>query len=60
MVLAWVMLSGEEKGVSGIICEIDGSLAIHKEAEEIEFLNALKTVAYALIEWAHKCSDMVW
>lgn len=48
-----------EKGISGIIREIDASLAIHTEEEEIEFLNALKTVAYALIEWAHKCSNMV-
>ena len=46
-----------EKGIKGIIAEIDDSLKVHTETEEIEFLNALKSVANALIGWAHKCSQ---
>lgn len=46
-----------EKGISGIIDEIDESLKIHNKPEETEFLNALKDVANSLIKWAHKCSD---
>ena len=46
-----------ETGLSGIIAEIDESLKTHTEAEEIEFLNALKRVINALIAWAHKCSE---
>ena len=46
-----------DKGIKGIIEEIDESLKIHTETEEAEFLNALKSVANALIGWAHKCSD---
>jgi formate C-acetyltransferase len=46
-----------DKGIKGIIEEIDESLKIHTETEEAEFLNALKSVANALIGWAHQCSD---
>ena len=46
-----------EKGIKGIIEEIDESLAIHTELEEKEFLYALKDIAKAMINWAHKCSD---
>ena len=46
-----------EKGIKGIIEEIDDSLKVHTEPEEIEFLTALKNVANALIGWAHKCSQ---
>ena len=46
-----------DKGVKGIIEEIDDSLKLHTETEEIEFLNALKRVANTFIAWAHKCSD---
>jgi len=45
-----------EKGINGIIEEIDDSLKTHTETEEIEFLMAIKNVANALIDWAHKCS----
>ncbi len=45
-----------EKGISGIIAEIDESLKNHTETEKIEFLEALKRVANALIQWAEKCS----
>ena len=45
-----------DKGIRGIIAEIEESLKIHTEAEDVEFLNALKNVAFTLIEWAHKCS----
>lgn len=48
-----------EKGISGIICEIDESLKVHTKPEEIEFLTGIKKVAYTLIEWAHKCSARV-
>ena len=46
-----------EKGIGGIIGEIDSSLKIHKKQEETEFLNGIKKVAEALIEWAHICSE---
>ena len=46
-----------EKGISGIIEEIDESLKIHTTVEETEFLEALKNVANALIGWANKCSE---
>ena len=46
-----------EKGINGIIGEIDSSLKIHKKQEETEFLNGIKKVAEALIEWAHICSE---
>lgn len=46
-----------EKGIKGIMAEIDDSLQVHTETEQVEFLNALKDVANALIGWAHKCSD---
>lgn len=45
------------KGLSGIIQEIDESLKNHTNTEEIDFLNALKRVANTLISWAHKCSE---
>ena len=44
-------------GIKGIIEEIDESLKMHTGTEEIEFLNALKSVANTLIAWAHKCSS---
>lgn len=46
-----------QKGIQGIIEEIDQSLAVHTEPERIEFLTAMKRVAHTLIEWAHKCSE---
>lgn len=45
-----------EKGLNGIIKEIEDSLMIHTKEDETEFLNALKDVAKTLIKWAHKCS----
>ena len=45
------------KGISGIIADIDESLIIHDDPEQVEFLLALKRVANALIAWAHKCSE---
>ena len=45
------------KGISGIIADIDESLIIHDDPEQVEFLLALKHVANALIAWAHKCSE---
>ena len=46
-----------DKGIKGIIEEIDDSLKKHTETEQIEFLTALKNVANSLIGWAHKCSS---
>jgi len=46
-----------EKGIKGIIEEIDESLKYHKDEEQAEFLQALTKVANTLIKWAHKCSD---
>ena len=45
-----------DKGISGIIDEIDESLKLHTNKEQVEFLHALKRVANALIGWANKCS----
>ena len=47
------------KGISGIIDEIDESLKAHTDKEKVEFLLALKRVANALIGWANKCSKRV-
>lgn len=46
-----------EKGIKGIMEEIDASMAVHTGKEEREFLRALKSVAEALIGWARKCSQ---
>lgn len=45
-----------DKGISGIIAEIDASLQVHTDPEQVDFLLALKNVAQALIGWAHKCA----
>lgn len=45
-----------DKGIGGIIEEIEDSLNKHTKPEEIEYLKALKNVANTLILWAHKCS----
>ncbi|MBE6999075.1 MAG: hypothetical protein E7428_02695 [Ruminococcaceae bacterium] len=44
------------RGICGIIEDIDESLRNHTKSEQTEFLLALKRVADALIGWAHKCS----
>lgn len=49
-----------DKGIRGIIAEIDESLQRHTEPEKTQFLNALKNVALTLIEWARKCSARAW
>lgn len=45
-----------QKGIKGIIAEIDQSIIKQTETEKIEFLKAMRATANALIEWAHKCS----
>ncbi len=46
------------KGVRKLISEIEASKKNHAEEEsKLLFLDALKTVAEAMIAWAHKCSD---
>ncbi len=47
------------KGIKGLIEEVDESLKVHIKEEEIEYLNALKLVGETLIAWAHKCSKRV-
>lgn len=48
-----------KKGFTCIIDEIEHSLAIHNGKEEIEFLNGLEKIAFAVIKWAEKCSAEV-
>jgi formate C-acetyltransferase len=45
-----------EVGLFGIIRDIEESLSVHTEPTETEFLNSLKRVAEAMIEWSKKCS----
>jgi len=45
-----------EKGIKEIIADIDASLRVHTGEEETGFLLAIRDVAHALIDWAHKCS----
>ena len=45
------------KGIRGILFEIDESLKVHTDPEQVEFLTALKRVANVLIAWSHKCSE---
>lgn len=47
------------KGILGIIGDIEKSLEIHNKTEEIEFLKGLKEVANAVIGWCEKCSAKV-
>ena len=44
-------------GIKGIIEIIDKSYSEHENAEEKEFLESVKKVAKALIQWAHICSE---
>lgn len=48
-----------DRGISGIIAEIDKSMTLHSRPEEIAFLKALRRVAEAMISWAHRCSEKV-
>ena len=48
-----------EKGINGMIDDIDRSLEVHDKAEEVEFLEGLKKVAKTLIGYAEKCSERV-
>ena len=48
-----------EKGLSGIIEEIEDSMKVHPDEKEQEFLRGLRTLANTLIKWAHKCADRV-
>ncbi len=48
-----------EKGIMGIIRDIDKSIEAHQKPEEIEFLNNLKKVAVTLIKWTEKCVKRV-
>ncbi len=48
-----------EKGIMGIIRDINHSIELHTEPSEIEFLQSLKKVAVALIRWTEKCVKRV-
>ena len=48
-----------QKGIAGLIGEIDASLAVHTGEQEIAFLQGLRRVALALIAWAEKCAARV-
>ena len=45
------------KGIRGILSDIDESMRVHTDPRQTEFLTALKRVANAMIAWAHKCSE---
>lgn len=50
-----------EKGILGIIGDIDKSLESHKgNTEKTEFLQGLKRVALSLIEWCEKCAQRIF
>lgn len=44
------------KGLLGIIGDIEASLNLHQSKEEADFLLGLKKIALTLISWAEKCS----
>ena len=46
-----------DKGLKGILSEVDEAIKTHTDPEKIEFLLALKEVGNTLIKWAHKCSQ---
>ena len=48
-----------DKGIKGLLEDIEKSLEVHRETEKTEYLNALKQVGNTLILWAHKCSQRV-
>lgn len=48
-----------QKGIRGLLGEIEDSLSVHTVPEETAFLQGLKTVAEAMIGWARKCADRV-
>lgn len=45
------------KGLEGLIADIEQSYAVHTSIEEKQFLDALKLIAQAIVKWAKKCSD---
>ncbi len=45
------------KGISGILAEIDESLAVHTKPDELSFLNGLRRVAHSLVKYTEKCAD---
>lgn len=47
------------KGILGIIDDIDASLLAHEEKTQREFLLSLKSVALSIIKWCEKCSQEV-
>ncbi len=46
------------KGISGIIDEINDSIEKHTNPEKLEFLQGMKRVALTLLKWAEKCSKI--
>ena len=48
-----------QKGLVGIIEDIENSILVHNKPDDIKFLDGLKNVANTLILWAEKCSKRV-
>lgn len=44
-------------GITGVIDDIDRSIAVHSDAEELDFLVGLKKIAEAVIGWTEKCAE---
>lgn len=48
-----------EKGIMGIIRDINHSIETHKDPSELDFLQGLKKTAVYLIKWTEKCVKRV-
>ncbi len=46
-------------GIVGIISDINDSISVHTEPNELDFLNGLKRIAETFILWLKKCSALV-
>lgn len=46
-------------GIVGIISNINDSISVHTEPNELDFLNGLKRIAETFILWLKKCSALV-
>lgn len=58
--ICWQHATGDyfkvlNKGIAGIVKEIEKSLACHTREEAIAFLTGMKKVCASIVKWAHKC-----
>lgn len=44
------------RGIRGILSDIELSMTKHADTEKLRFLLGLRVVAQAIVDWAHKCS----